>query len=110
MRMNVFKYLFCRHNYKYLRNIYGDEIIWSGFKRSIYVCAKCGKWRLENTVLRNYWIAVVDEMTGDTLHLPDEDGGLFSTNDYEEAARLCDELAPKLEALNYCEVREVDAE
>lgn len=30
------------HNYRFTRNIYGDEIIWSGGKRSIWRCRHCG--------------------------------------------------------------------
>lgn len=39
------------HQWMFVRNIYGDEIIWKGWKRSIYRCY-CGaeKWcpELEN--------------------------------------------------------------
>lgn len=36
--------LFCKHNYNiFVKNIYGDEIILSGFKRSVWKCSKCGK-------------------------------------------------------------------
>jgi len=33
---------FCNHEWKFNRNIYGDEIIYSGFHRSWWVCDKCG--------------------------------------------------------------------
>lgn len=38
-----FKRLFCKH-YKvtFVRNIYGDEIIEWGWKRSLWKCEKCG--------------------------------------------------------------------
>lgn len=36
------KRYFCRHEYKFVRNIYGDEIIEYGYKRSIHKCVKCG--------------------------------------------------------------------
>lgn len=38
-----FKRLFCKH-YKvtFVRNIYGDEIIERGWKRSLWKCVKCG--------------------------------------------------------------------
>jgi len=41
--MNWLKRLFCKH-YKviFVRNIYGDEIIEYGYKRSIWKCDKCG--------------------------------------------------------------------
>lgn len=37
------KRLFCKH-YKvtFVRNIYGDEIISFGYKRSLWRCEKCG--------------------------------------------------------------------
>ena len=38
------KRLFCRHTERdFVRNIYGDEIIEYGWKRSIWRCAKCSK-------------------------------------------------------------------
>lgn len=39
----MIKRLFCKHDYGFVRNIYGDEIIQSGFKRSIWKCRNCGK-------------------------------------------------------------------
>ena len=41
--MNILKRLFCKHTYKFVRNIYGDEIRYLGWKRSIWKCSKCGK-------------------------------------------------------------------
>ena len=40
---NFFKRLFCKH-YKvvFVRNIWGDEIIEWGYKRSLWRCDKCG--------------------------------------------------------------------
>lgn len=40
---NIIRQLFCKHNYHFYRNIYGDEIIYCGYKRSIWKCTKCGK-------------------------------------------------------------------
>ena len=38
------KRLFCRHTERdFVRNIYGDEIIEYGWRRSIWRCAKCSK-------------------------------------------------------------------
>ena len=39
---NFIKRLFCRHTYLFVRNIYGDEIIERGWKRSLWKCVKCG--------------------------------------------------------------------
>ena len=38
----------CEHEWKHKRNIYGDEILVAN-ARSVWVCAKCGKfqWRKE---------------------------------------------------------------
>lgn len=41
--MRIFKQLFCKHDYKFVRNLYGDEIIHHGWKRSEWECCKCGK-------------------------------------------------------------------
>ena len=32
--MNIIKYLFCKHEYEFIRNIYGDEINHVGGARS----------------------------------------------------------------------------
>ena len=39
--MNLFKSLFCKHKYKFIRNIYGDEINAHNGMRSEWRCAKC---------------------------------------------------------------------
>ena len=36
------KQLSCKHSYQWVRNIYGDEIIEYGWKRSVHKCSKCG--------------------------------------------------------------------
>ena len=41
--MKLINRLFCKHNYKFVRNIYGDEINHLNGKRSVWVCEKCGK-------------------------------------------------------------------
>lgn len=41
--MKLFKRLFCKHDYEFVRNIYGDEIRYLGWKRSEWKCKKCGK-------------------------------------------------------------------
>ena len=40
--MKWIKRLFCKHEYEFLRNIYGDEINYCGGYRSIWRCKKCG--------------------------------------------------------------------
>ena len=49
--MSLLKRLFCKHHFEFVRNIYGDEIIQSGYMRSIWHCVFCDaiKWgkRLE---------------------------------------------------------------
>jgi hypothetical protein len=44
--MNWIKQLFCKHDYLFVRNIYGDEIRYSGYNRSLAKCTKCGKYKL----------------------------------------------------------------
>lgn len=44
----MIKRLFCKHNYVFVKNIYGDEIVYMGFKRSIWKCGKCGKTKLSD--------------------------------------------------------------
>lgn len=43
MKMNWLNRLFCAHHYKWIRNIYGDEINHSSGKRSLWCCTECGK-------------------------------------------------------------------
>lgn len=42
------KNLFCKHDYRHVRNIYGDEIIRGDWKRSEFKCKKCGKIHYED--------------------------------------------------------------
>ena len=43
--LNHFKRLFCHHKYKFIRNIYGDEININNGKRSLWECTKCQKYK-----------------------------------------------------------------
>jgi hypothetical protein len=45
--MKIFKKIFCRHKYEYIRKLYGDEINAHNGKRIEYCCQKCSmyKWR-----------------------------------------------------------------
>lgn len=40
------KHLFCFHRFKFIRNIYGDQIIEYGWKRSVWSCYTCKKVKL----------------------------------------------------------------
>jgi hypothetical protein len=42
--MNLLKRLLCKHDFEFVRNIYGDEINHVGGRRSWWRCRKCGKW------------------------------------------------------------------
>lgn len=42
--MKFLKRLFCEHDYEFVRNIYGDEIIEYGWDRSVWRCKHCGKY------------------------------------------------------------------
>jgi len=39
----LIKQMLCRHEFRFLRNIYGDEINQYDGKRSIWVCLHCHK-------------------------------------------------------------------
>lgn len=42
----VISRFFCKHDYLWVRNVYGDEIYMTGkFKRSWWKCNKCDKWQ-----------------------------------------------------------------
>lgn len=39
--------IFCKHEYEFVRNIYGDEVIFAtNWNRSEWKCKKCGKHKL----------------------------------------------------------------
>ena len=43
------KRLLCKHeDRQFVRNLYGDQIIHAGYKRSEWRCVKCGAWVLES--------------------------------------------------------------
>jgi hypothetical protein len=48
----MLKRLFHRHKYSFIRNIHGDEIIHSGWKRSIWKCSQCDKVKLSDELNR----------------------------------------------------------
>ena len=41
--MSIIKRLLCRHEWEFVRNIYGDEINLAGGRRSWWRCKRCGK-------------------------------------------------------------------
>ena len=43
--MGILKRLTCRHEWEFVRNIHGDEIMAAGYMRSWWRCPKCGKWK-----------------------------------------------------------------
>lgn len=47
MSIDFMRSLFCNHSYEFKRNIHGDEIVFSGYMRSVSVCTKCGKVRYD---------------------------------------------------------------
>lgn len=48
------KRLFCRHSsIEFVRNIYGDEIIECGYKRSLWKCTHCGAVVLEKDEVKS---------------------------------------------------------
>ena len=46
--MNLIRRILCKHDYVFVRNIYGDEINAAGGKRSWWRCRKCGKRKLRS--------------------------------------------------------------
>ena len=49
--MGYFKKLFCRHNFVFVANIYGDATIPCELKRSVLRCDKCGKAKFINELM-----------------------------------------------------------
>lgn len=50
MIKSFIKRLFCNHFYQHIRNIYGDEIIEYGWKRSIWECYHCNKIQYRDSI------------------------------------------------------------
>lgn len=48
--INWIKSLFCKHDYKHESNIHGDFIVYTGYKRSIWKCTKCNKYKYSNSL------------------------------------------------------------
>lgn len=48
--MKILISLFCKHNYEFIRNIYGDEIIELN-ARSVYRCSECRKIKYRNKLM-----------------------------------------------------------
>ena len=44
--MRIIKHLLCKHEYEFVRNIYGDEINHVSGARSWWLCKKCEKMAL----------------------------------------------------------------
>ena len=69
--MSFIKRLFCKHEYEFERNIYGDEINHVGGCRSWWRCRKCGKRVLDKSL---HWPEPI-EMTigadGSEIHVGD---------------------------------------
>lgn len=43
----LIKRFLCEHEYTFVRNFHGDEIIQNGWKRSLWKCNKCDKYKTE---------------------------------------------------------------
>jgi len=53
--MNIFKILFCKHEFVFNRNIYGDEINRISLReiyRSKWVCLGCGKVKYKGELVK----------------------------------------------------------
>ena len=50
--MSDLKRLFCKHDWQWCRNIYGDEINHAGGRRSVWRCPKCGARQLRDQLYK----------------------------------------------------------
>lgn len=49
--LKLIKRLLCKHEGRtFVRNLYGDQIIHAGYKRSEWRCIKCGAWVWEDAL------------------------------------------------------------
>ncbi len=46
--MGFLRRLFCKHDYEWASNVYGEEINMMGGKRSWWRCKRCGKYQLRD--------------------------------------------------------------
>lgn len=44
------KQLFCKHEWVHVSNIYGDMIRYTGWKRSVWKCKKCGRLKYKENL------------------------------------------------------------
>ena len=90
------RWLFCRHpNYEFVRNIYGDEIILRGWKRSIYRCEICGHYIFKDELRESSPKTRADAMEDSLLHIMAQvSTDVKETKRYDEWATLVMALAP----------------
>lgn len=50
MILGMIKRLACKHEWEFVRNIYGDEINLYGGRRSVWRCGRCGKAKLSKSL------------------------------------------------------------
>ena len=60
--MRWLKRLLCKHDFEFVRNIYGDEINHAGGRRSWWRCRKCGKWIARDELMRSDTRATIDAL------------------------------------------------
>lgn len=66
--MKWIKRLFCKHEYVFLRNIYGDEINWCGGYRSIWRCKKCGSLEYRKNLQKFSMLQRLDNLYDEYYH------------------------------------------
>ena len=54
------KSLRCKHDYRFVRNLYGDEINLYGGARSVWQCANCGKLQFRSNLFNEDKVVVTD--------------------------------------------------
>lgn len=47
----ILKMIFCKHNFVFDHNVYGDQIMFPSFHRSEWRCTKCGLWQLREELV-----------------------------------------------------------
>lgn len=58
--MNILKRLFCKHAYEFVRNIYGDEIRYLGWKRSVWNAVNAAKSSIRKILNNKVMKQIID--------------------------------------------------
>ena len=51
--LEIYKSILCKHDFEFVRNIYGDQIRYNSWNRSMWKCKKCGKLKYKQNLFND---------------------------------------------------------